>query len=288
MLNALIIVWRESVEAILVVSILYAWVREHGGGDVRPAHLWSGVAAGVVLAAVLAGAMLGVRSQLAGAALEAFQALIVFAAAALITQMVFWMRRHGRHIRRQLETGMQQAALGAGGVAAAALAAIAVAREGAETVLFLYGVALEQRGASLAAVLTGAALGFGLALATAWLIAQGRRVVSWRTFFAATETLLLLLAAALVVSGTEKLIGLEWLPAMVEPLSDTSAVLDDAGGLGGIVAAFTGYRARPSLTVVLVYVAYWTAVGLLLLGRGSGQSGRSPASRDAPPPRRAG
>jgi high-affinity iron transporter len=288
MANALFIVWRESVEAILVISILYAWIRENDGGPARLSHLWGGVAAGVGLALALAAAMLGVQNQLAGAALEVFQVAIVFAAAALITQMVLWMRRHGRQMKRQLETEMQRAALGAGGAVAASLAAIAVAREGAETALFLYGLGLERRGADLAAVLIGAALGFLLAVATAWLIAKGRRFVSWRTFFRVTEGLLLLLAASLAVSGTEKLVGLEWLPALVEPLWDTSALLGEAGGFGALVAAFTGYRAQPSLTVVLVYLAYWTVVGLPLKRSSRAQPGRTVAPHGTRPTERAG
>jgi high-affinity iron transporter len=264
MANALFIVWRESVEAILVVSILYAWIREHGGGTVRLSHLWGGIAAGVGLALALAAAMLGVQSQLAGAALDAFQAAIVLAAAALMTQMVLWMRRHGRTMKGELESGMRRAAVGAGGFAAATLAAIAVAREGSETVLFLYGLGLEQRGAGLATVLAGSALGLLLALATAWLLAKSRRFLSWRAFFGITEVLLLLLAASLAVSGAEKLIGLEWLPPLVEPVWDTSGLLDDASGIGAIAAAFAGYRARPSLTLVLVYLAYWVVVALLI------------------------
>jgi high-affinity iron transporter len=286
MANAIFIVWRESVEAILVISILYAWIRERGGGRVRLAHLWAGVAGGVGVALLLAVAMLSVQTRLAGSALDAFQVAIVFAAAALITQMVLWMRRHGRRMKSELETGLERAATGAGGLAAAGLAAIAVAREGAETVLFVYGLALERHGAELASLFLGVAVGLLLALATAWLIAKGRQVVSWRTFFRVTEVLLLLLAASLIVSGTEKLIDLEWLPPLVEPLWDTSALLDDAGGLGGIVAAFTGYRAQPSLTIVLVYFAYWAVVWLLMARSNRAQPGRPAPGPGARPSER--
>ena len=262
--NALFIVWRESVEAILIVGILYAWICERGGGRIGLRHLWSGVGAGVGFAVLLAIAILSIQTQLGGTALDVFQVVIVFAAAALITQMVLWMRRHGRQMKREFEEGLQRAAQGSGGVSAAALAAIAVAREGSETVLFLYGLGLERRGAELASLLAGAGIGFLLALLTAWLIARGRQVISWRAFFRATEIVLLLLAASMMASGVEKLINLEWLPPIVEPLWDTSAVLDDGSVAGSLVAAFTGYRARPSLILALAYAAYWTVVWLLI------------------------
>lgn len=274
--NALFIVWRESVEAILIVGILYAWIRERGGDRIGLRHLWAGVAVGACLAVLLAVAMLSVQTQLAGTALDAFQAAIVFAAAALITHMVLWMRHHGRQMKRELEEGLQRAATGEGGLAAAVLAAVAVAREGSETVLFLYGLGMEQRGPQLASLLAGAGVGFFLALLTAWLIAKGRQVVSWRAFFRATEIVLLLLAASLMTGGLEKLISLEWVPPIVEPLWDTSAVLDDGSVAGGLLAAFTGYRARPSLVLVLAYLAYWAVVWLLIA-----RANRAPESASA-------
>ena len=261
--NALFIVWRESVEAILVVSILYAWIQARGDGRITPRHLWLGVAGGLALAGALAAAMLGLQSQLAGDALEAFQAAIVIIAAGLITQMVLWMRRHGRLMKKELETGLAEAASHGGGAAAALLAAIAVGREGAETVLFLYGLGLEQSGQALPSLFLGAGLGFLLALATAWLIQHGSRWLPSRVFFKVSEIVLLLLAAGLLVSGVERLINLDWLPPLIEPVWDSSALLDEGSVLGGLAGAFAGYRAHPSLMVLVAWMGYWAVVGWL-------------------------
>lgn len=261
--NALFIVWRESVEAILIISILLAWIRDRGDARVGPHHLWAGVGGGLALAGFLALAMLGVHGWLAADALELFQTGIVFAAAGLITHMVLWMRSHGRHMKRELEAGLARAAAGAGGTSVAVLAALAVGREGAETVLFLYGLAMEQSGDTLARLFAGAGIGFALALATAWLILSGARRLPGRLFFRASEIVLLLLAAALLVSGVERLIDLEWLPPLVEPVWDSSALLNDSSTAGGIAAAFAGYRAQPSLMVLIAWAGYWGLVALL-------------------------
>lgn len=261
--NALFIVWRESVEAILVVSILYAWIKARGDGRITAAHLWGGVAGGLALAGALAAAMLGLQSQLAGNALEAFQAGIVLVAAGLITHMVLWMRHHGRHLKRELEDGLARAADQAGGASAALLAAIAVGREGAETVLFLYGLGMEKSGGDLGELLLGAGLGFALALVTAWLIQKGARWLPSRVFFRITEVILLLLAVALLVSGVERLINMEWLPPLVEPVWDSSALLAENSLIGGIAGAFAGYRAQPSLMVLLAWLGYWAVVAWL-------------------------
>ena len=107
--NALfIIVWRESAEAMLVVGILYAWLKRQPDARLGMRYLWGGVAAGVGLALGLAAVMLGIASVLTGDGMDYFQAAMMLIAAALIVQMVMWMRRHGRTFRRELEAEMQQ------------------------------------------------------------------------------------------------------------------------------------------------------------------------------------
>ena len=261
--NALFIVWRESVEAILVIGILYAWIRARGDDRIGLRHLSAGIGGGLVLAGGLALAMLGLHSQLAGDALEAFQAAIVIVAAALITHMVLWMRAHGRQMRRALEAGMARAAESAGGASVVLLTAIAVGREGAETVLFLYGLGVEQSGGAMTQMFVGAGIGFALALATGWLIQRGAKWLPSRVFFRATELVLCLLAAALLVSGVERLINMEWLPPLVEPVWDSSALLAEGDTAGDLAAAFAGYRSQPSLTVLLAWSGYWAVVAWL-------------------------
>ena len=261
--NALFIVWRESVEAILVIGILYAWIRAGSDPRIGLRHLWAGVGAGLVLAGGLALAMLGLHSQLAGDALEAFQAAIVILAAGLITHMVLWMRAHGRRMKQQLEAGMARAAQSAGGASVVLLTAIAVGREGAETVLFLYGLGLEQSGDAMTRMFAGAGIGFVLALLTGWLIQRGAKWLPSRVFFRGTEFVLCLLAAALLVSGVERLINLEWLPPLFEPVWDSSGLLAEGNTAGDIAAAFAGYRSQPSLTVLIAWFGYWATVAWL-------------------------
>ena len=110
-------------------------------------YLWAGVAAGVGLALALAIVMLGVASVLSDEGLEYFQLAMMLIAAGLIVQMVFWMRRHGRTFKKELEAGMQEKAAKANWWGLLAVVALAVGRESAETVVFLYGLSAEQQGA---------------------------------------------------------------------------------------------------------------------------------------------
>ncbi|HEX7327809.1 MAG TPA: FTR1 family protein [Casimicrobiaceae bacterium] len=256
--NALFIVWRESAEAMLVVGILYAWLRKRPDAAIGMRYLWGGVAAGAALAIGLALVMLGIASSLSGDGLDYFELGMMLVASALIVQMVFWMRRHGRTFKKHLEDSMAENARRANWWGLLVVVALAVGRETAEAVVFLYGLGAEKGGiAHLPVVLV---LGIAAALATFWLLQQGTRFLSWRTFFRVSEVLLLLLAGALLVSGVEKLIALGIVPDVGDPLWNTTWLLDDSSRLGGLVASFTGYRARPALLPLVALAVYWASM----------------------------
>lgn len=258
MWNALIVVWRESLEAMLVIGVMLSWIGRQPDPLPLRRGLWGGVAAGILLAGALGYAAWAAQSEFAGEALERFQLAMVLAAAALILHMVLWMHEHGRSMKRELERQVERASASTGAVlGVAAITALAVAREGAETVIFLYGLGMDGEGAA-ARLFAGAAAGFAIAAATAWAMARGARFLDMRTLFRISEFLLLLIATSLLVAGIDKMIGLDWLPALVDPLWDSSAILSDAGGAGRFLADFVGYRARPAATVVIAAAAFWS------------------------------
>ena len=254
MLNALIVVFRESLEAMLVIGVLLAWIARQADPAALRRGLWAGVVAGLGLAVVLGFATFAAQSQLQGKALEAFQLGTVLFASALIMQMVIWMRRNGRHMKRELEA---RASRVSGAVGIGTVTALAVAREGAETVVFLYGMGLERAGTDLLATLGAAACGLALAAATGWLVTRGARFLSYRALFGASEILLLLIAGSLLATGIDRMISLDWLPPLLDPVWDSSALLEDGSGAGRLLADFVGYRARPSATLLIAYAAFW-------------------------------
>lgn len=255
MWNALIVVWRESLEAMLVIGVMLSWIVRQPDPAPLKRGLLGGVAAGVMLACALGYAAYAAQGEFAGEALEQFQLAMVLAAAALILHMVLWMHEHGRSMKRELERQVERAAASTGAVlGAAAITALAVAREGGETVIFLYGLGMEGEPGAL---FGGAAAGFVLAGATAWAVARGARFLNMRTLFRVSEILLLLIATSLLVAGVDKIIGMEWLPPLADPLWDSAGLLPDARGAGRFLADFVGYRARPAATVVIAVVAFW-------------------------------
>ncbi|MDA7086367.1 FTR1 family protein [Pseudomonas sp. SA3-5] len=270
--QSLFIVWRESIEALLVIGILQAWISQQSERRRAMLLLWGGVALGLLLSAALALTILFAGEWLAGAAGEWFQAGLVLLASALILQMVGWMRRHGRSLKQNLQQAADSHLQRNGGLGLLLLAMLAVGREGSETVVFLYGLGLPKHGAELWQFALGGVLGLGLAVLTFMVLQAGSRLFSWRHFFAFSETVLLLLGAALLVAGLDRISGqlmaLE-LPEQVygwfgDALWDSSAGLDDASGLGAVLANFAGYRAMPSLATVAALAGYWLLVAFWL------------------------
>ena len=257
MFNALVVVWRESLEAMLVIGVLLSWIARQP--DTEQATLrrgvWGGAGAGLGLALALGYATYAIQGEFAGATLEKFQLALVLVAAGLILQMVLWMHRHGRELKHALEA---QADKSAGAFGIAAITALAVAREGAETVVFLYGLGLEAEGGTLMGMLLASCAGFVAALATAWLLARGARYLNYRALFRASEILLLLIANALLANGIDRLIAMDWLPPLLDPAWDMSALLSDSRGVGRFLADFVGYRSQPAGLLLLASLAFWT------------------------------
>ena len=227
--------------------------------------LWSGVATGLLIAALLGAAIIVFGDQLSDDAQQIFQTILMLIAAVLIVQMVLWMRRHGRTLKRELETALQSAADQSNWWGVFLLAAIAVAREGSETVVFLAGSISAARHGALGPTILAVGAGLALAFATYALLQVGNKFLSWRTFFRLTEVMLLLLAGSLLVTGVDNLVGLGVVPRLSGRLWDTSALLADGGSFGGLLSALTGYRARPDLTEILIYALYWGLMAWLLV-----------------------
>lgn len=279
----LFIVWRECVEALLVVGILYSWLKASPEGRRGLPYLWGGVAGGLALAGALALVLLGISEWLSDTGQEWFQGVMSLAACLLVVQMVMWMKSHGRTLKSELESGARTSVANDNWWGLFVLVAIAVAREGSETVVFLYGtVSAASSGSgseSVARLVLGGMAGFAAALLTFWLLQLGGKLITWRRFFRLTEILLLLLAGSLLVGGLDHLISLGVMPTLMDPVWDSSWLLSDSAGLGKILADFAGYRAYPALSSLLCWIAYWLVVWALL--RRAGRPSGAPAARVA-------
>lgn len=262
--QSLFIVWRESVEALLVIGILYAWLNNQPNSGHAKKMLWAGTLLGILFATILAIGFTVAGEWLSGSSGEWFQAGMIFVASLLILQMVIWMHRNGRYMKSNLEQEAAQS-MAKGGWGILILAMLAVAREGSETVIFLYGVGTQQTGSNLWNFTLGGILGFLLAIVTFALLQLSSRIISWRVFFLVSEVILLLLGGALLMAALDKAGGQlmaldeapEWLYTLLDPIWDSSNIFSDTTTLGNNIASFTGYRAQPSLIGAILLPIYW-------------------------------
>lgn len=267
----LFIVWRESVEALLVIGILYTWLRRENLLTLRN-RLWIGTGLGLLLAGLLAIAFWVAGNWFAGPGGEWFFTAMMAVAALLIMQMIVWMHRHGSGMKHVLEQEAAQSLQSSGGFGILLLAMIAVAREGSETVVFLAGVGAQQNGSSLGMFILGGVLGFILALATFWALQKFSKIIPWKWFFLGSEFVLLLIGGGLLVTAFDKAAAQisaydlpEWLYSfMDDPLWSTSSLIPDNSTLTGL----TGYHAEPSFMQAAVLVIYWV-VAIVLCSRKS-------------------
>jgi len=261
MAGAFLILLREGFEAALVVGlILGVLARLDQPGHVR--HVYAGVACALLGSLGFAGMAEGVSGLFDGAGQEVLNGAVLAAAAGMITYTLVWLRGTQGRIEARLSEGARRPE-GHHRLSVFLLAFLAVFREGAESVLFLWGILAGGR-QDVVDVVLGASLGLGAAVGIAWLIIQGGRRVPLRPFFNVTTGLLVLLAAGMLGHAVGFWVAVDWLPALVAPVWDTNAILPERSGLGEVLTVLVGYNANPSLMEVAVYAAYLAAVGLWL------------------------
>lgn len=260
MLSALIIVLREVLEAALIIGIVMAASR---GVAHRGRWVLAGIGAGIVGSLVVAGFAEAIAMAVSGMGQELFNAGVLLFAAVMLGWHNVWMKSHGRELSQQMQ---RVGASVTSGVRPLSLllvvVGLAVLREGAEVVLFLYGIAAGGTDAvsmwmgSLAGLAAGAALGamtyFGLLR------------IPTRHLFTVTGWMLLVLAAGMAAQAAGYLVQAGLLPGIVEPLWDTSAVLPEHGVVGQVLGTLAGYDDQPSAMQILFFVVTFAVIATLM------------------------
>lgn len=262
MLATFVVVWRESLEAALVVAILLAYLKRIGQRD-KYRYIYYGVLGALIACLGFVRLSAFLEGFFEGRGEEVFQAGVMLAAVVVVTAMVLWMHVQARSLRGSLENRAGMLIEGGQLMSLALLAGIAVFREGAETTLFLWSIALSAHASATQMLIAGAA-GATVAVVMAYFVFQGAAHLNLKLFFQVTAIVLILIAAGILAQAANKLIGVGLLPPGIGQIWNTSWLLDERGPLGSMAAALFGYRSRPSLTEAMVYVLYFPLVFFLM------------------------
>ena len=266
---------REGLEAVLVVSILVAYLVRIGRRD-RLVPVWLGVAGAVALS-VLFGAVLTYTSTSllqSFEAREAFGGTLSIVAVGFVTWMIFWMRRAARTIKAEL-TGRLESALAVGTAAVVGMAVLAVGREGLETALFFWSAV--QAAGSTAAPVTGFSLGVASAVVLGWLLYKRTVKLNLGRFFTWTGAGLAVVAAGVLAYGVHDLQEARWLPGLATLAFDVSAQVPPGSWYGTLLKGVLNFSPETTVLQALVYAAYLAPVLYLFLRP-------APARRPAPAP----
>jgi high-affinity iron transporter len=252
MLATLVIVFREIIEAGLIVGIVLAAAV---GVPRRGRWVGYGIAAGVAGACVVAAFAGEIASLFEGSGDELFNAAILLLAVGMLTWHNVWMASHGRAIAAEMRKVGAAVAAGQRPLAAlSVVVGVAVLREGSEIVLFLYGI-FAAGGTSAPAMLAGGALGLAAGAAVSALMYLGLLSIPTRQLFHVTSWLITLLAAGLAAQAISFIQQAGYVEFLTDTVWNSAWLLSDDSLVGRLVHTLVGYTDRPTGAQLVVYLA---------------------------------
>jgi high-affinity iron transporter len=275
MLVAFLVMLREGTEAALIVGIIAGYLARTGRRDWMPA-VWVGVLLAVAAALLVGAGLQLVSAEFPQRAQELFEAIVGLVAVAVLTSMVFWMRKVARSIKSELHHSIDEALAGSSqhGLALIGMVFLAVTREGLESVFFLLAI-FQQSPDPLAPI--GALLGILVACVLGYGIYAGSVRIDLRRFFRWTGVLILVVAAGILAGSLRALHEAGLWNQLQATAFDLSRVLPVDSGLGTLLSGLFGYSDRPAVGEMIVYLLF-LAVTLYLFLADPRAPATSPAS----------
>lgn len=257
MLPTFVIGLREGLEASLIVGIVAAFLVKR---DQRAAlrSVWIGVAAAVVICFSFGVALQVISAELPERQQEELETVIGALAIGMVTYMVFWMRRHSREMKGQLEAAADSALASGSAKALVAMAFLAVLREGFETSVFLLATFQASTNAALAG--TGALLGILVAVAVGYGIYRGGVRINMAKFFRGTGIVLVIVAAGLVVTSLHTAHEAHWLNVGQAQAVDLTWLVRPGSVLSALLTGVLGIQPRPVVIEVIGWLVYLVPV----------------------------
>lgn len=257
MFGTALIVFREVLEAALIIGIVAAATR---GIPRRGRFLGAGVLLGLAGSAIVAAMADAISGLAEGVGQELFNASVLGIAVLMLGWHNIWMSVHGRELAANANAAARDVRSGAKALSVLmVVVALAVLREGSETVLFLYGVAISGN-TSAATMALGGAVGLAGGAAVGYLLFAGLLRIPLKWFFAATSFLVLLLAAGMASQAARFLIQADVLPSLASPIWDLSPFIANESAVGSVLHGLVGYDARPAGMQVAFFLSVLAAI----------------------------
>ncbi len=252
MITSLVLSLREGLEAALIIGIVLGALSRTGRSDLNRS-LWAGVIAAFAVSALAALLLRAVDQDLEGMTEQIYEGVTLLLAAGVLTWMILWMHGQSRSIKTDLESKVNRLSGKGGQGALFLLAFIAVLREGIELALYLTASSIAYNTVQM---IMGATLGlFGAAL-LGYLLYSSTLRLNLQRFFQVTSVILILFAGGLVAHSVAEFNEAGIIPAVIAPVWNLSALLNDQSAVGTIFSTLFGYQSSPSLTVVMGYAVY--------------------------------
>ncbi|MFI5617455.1 iron uptake transporter permease EfeU [Streptomyces sp. NPDC051567] len=263
---------REGLEASLVVCVLVAYLVKTGRRDAL-APVWTGIAAACALSLAFGALLTFGTRELTFEAQELLGGTLSVLSVALVTWMVFWMRRTARHLRGELH-GRLDAALAMGTGALVATAFLAVGREGLETALFVWA-SVRASGEGSSAPLAGVLLGIATAVVLGWLFYRGALRINLAKFFTWTGGMLVVVAAGVLAYGVHDLQEARFLGGLGDRAFDVSAAVPPDSWYGTLLKGVLNFQPDPTVLQLTVWALYLVPVLALFLAPAVGPRRRN-------------
>ncbi len=223
MFDSLVITLREGVEAALIVGIVLGYLKK-AGREEWARFVWWGVGTAVIVSAAAAYFL-----QRWAISEDAYEGWMMLVGAVFVASVVVWMMRASKGLKKEIESKISSLSINpsrSGGWGIFAFVLLMVAREGAETAIFLGAVSLRT---TELMNLMGAVLGLVLAIGLGVAFFKGSVKVNLRRFFSVTSVVLLVVAVQLLISGYHELAEARILPsgpramAIIGPIANSDA-----------------------------------------------------------------
>ncbi|WP_051839321.1 iron uptake transporter permease EfeU [Streptomyces sp. NRRL F-5126] len=255
MLTTFVIGLREGLEAVLIVSIIAAFLKRNG---VPRRPMWCGVGLAVLVSVGVGVALQALEQSLPQAKQEGLESVIGLVAVVFVTGMIVWMGKNARGLRAELE-GSAGAAVSRGtGWALAGMAFLAVVKEGFETAVFLLATLHASTSAGAAAL--GAAIGIVVACVVGCILYFGGARLNLSRFFTISGVFLVFVAAGLLLTAFRTARGAGWIDIGQQHTVDLSWLSPIGSIRSALITGVLGIPADPRMIEALAWLCYLVPV----------------------------